>query len=345
MVASQTGIGAVGYGGDFIETNMEKRSIRRIGNIIGMAWVIPDVIIDIAITVLSIVNAFKYSQGDQTLQNLLLDPMFSVMLQMGLSILIFVPSYAMAARSLGPKKREARPVIEFGGFKAGLGIAVMLISMGVFMVGNMATSIISQLFTNLFGYTPQGGDFTAPRSIYGTIAFFIVVSVLPALIEEFAMRGVILGTLRAHSQPLAVVASSVIFGLMHGNMVQAPFAFVGGIALGYATLVTRSIWPAVIVHFLNNFLSCVYDILPENLIEVFSVFHVMIALLCVLFGLLLLLKHRPRPFAITGRDRMSGGQKAKAFFMAPAMIVALVWTAINMLLPALLQTLMSGLVS
>jgi len=344
-MAISYGVNVTNCSSDFIEMNMERRSIRRIGNIIGMAWVIPDVIIEIAVVILSIVNAVKYSQGDDTLQNLLLDPMFSVLLQMGLSILIFVPSYAMAARSLGPKKRETRPVIEFGGFKAGLGTSVMLISLGIFMVGNMATSFISQLLTNVFGYTPQGGDFSAPRGIYGTIAFFIVVSVLPALIEEFAMRGVILGTLRPHSQPLAVMASAVIFGLMHGNMVQAPFAFVGGIALGYAALVTRSIWPAVIVHFVNNFMSCLYDILPESLISVFSVFHVMIALLCVLFGLLLLLKYRPRPFAITGEDKLSGGQKAKAFFMAPAMIVALVWTAINMLLPALLQTLMFGVMS
>lgn len=50
----------------------------------------------------------------------------------------------------------------------------------------------------------------------------------------------------------AIVVSSLIFGIVHGNWVQAPFAFVVGLALGWVYYHTGSLLPGILMHFVNN---------------------------------------------------------------------------------------------
>jgi len=82
--------------------------------------------------------------------------------------------------------------------------------------------------------------------------------------EELIFRGWILGRLaRWRSPAVAIVVSSVLFGLLHlrnifwldaGSLVRSVL-FTGGLLgpiLGYVALRCRSVWPAVILHYLNN---------------------------------------------------------------------------------------------
>lgn len=96
------------------------------------------------------------------------------------------------------------------------------------------------------------------------ILFYATVSILPALVEEFAFRGVILSIFRKHSDSLAILISGVMFGLMHGNFTQIPFALVVGLILGFITVKTNTLVPAIIIHFLNNGLSVTLTLLTTN---------------------------------------------------------------------------------
>ncbi len=100
-------------------------------------------------------------------------------------------------------------------------------------------------------------DITAesPSNLQEFLLFTIECAVVPAIVEEFAIRGVIMQPLRKYGDRFALVMSSVIFALMHGNMMQIPFALIAGFALGYFAMATGSIWTSVVIHFANNFLS------------------------------------------------------------------------------------------
>ena len=74
------------------------------------------------------------------------------------------------------------------------------------------------------------------------------------------MRCVSLGLLRKHGKAFAVVAVSIVFGLLHGNVIQFVFAFTIGLILGYVTIVTDSVVPAMFIHGFNNGLSVMQDI-------------------------------------------------------------------------------------
>lgn len=79
------------------------------------------------------------------------------------------------------------------------------------------------------------------------------------LTEEFLCRGVLLKSMSKYGVPFAVFASSLIFGLIHGNIYQTPFAILVGVVLGYVAVRSGSIWPGVIIHFFVNTFATARD--------------------------------------------------------------------------------------
>lgn len=88
-------------------------------------------------------------------------------------------------------------------------------------------------------------------------------AVLPALFEEFAYRGVVMQSLRRYGDWFAILVSAFLFGMIHGNMLQVPFAFLVGIILGYCTIVTGSMWCSIGIHFLNNFFALLQSVVQS----------------------------------------------------------------------------------
>jgi membrane protease YdiL (CAAX protease family) len=82
--------------------------------------------------------------------------------------------------------------------------------------------------------------------------------------EELIFRGWIIGRLvRHHASVFAIGVSSLLFGLVHIRNIYwldterllGTMAYTGlvlGPILGYVTLRFRTVWPAVILHYLNN---------------------------------------------------------------------------------------------
>lgn len=84
-------------------------------------------------------------------------------------------------------------------------------------------------------------------------AFLLAFALLPAVCEELAFRGYILtGLLKRFRPRSAIVVSAFLFGLYHMNVFQFVPAFCLGIVLGLITVRSRSLAPAMMMHFLHN---------------------------------------------------------------------------------------------
>lgn len=82
--------------------------------------------------------------------------------------------------------------------------------------------------------------------------------------EELVFRGWILGRLARHrTAPFAIAVSSLLFGILHlrnifwldTEALVRVMVYTGAVmspVLGYVTLRCRSVWPAVILHYVNN---------------------------------------------------------------------------------------------
>ncbi|MEE8523236.1 MAG: CPBP family intramembrane glutamic endopeptidase, partial [Thermoanaerobaculia bacterium] len=81
----------------------------------------------------------------------------------------------------------------------------------------------------------------------------LILAVLPGICEEVAFRGVLLHGLRRRYSPLGLcLVVGLIFGLFHLDLARVlPTAFLGTAVAG-VTLLTGSIYPAMLWHALNN---------------------------------------------------------------------------------------------
>jgi membrane protease YdiL (CAAX protease family) len=83
-----------------------------------------------------------------------------------------------------------------------------------------------------------------------------LVALTPAICEEVMFRGVLLGGTRNRLPTLQVIlVNGIVFGAFHVPAATV-FRFLPSAALGmllaWVVLRTRSIWPGMLMHFLNN---------------------------------------------------------------------------------------------
>ena len=113
---------------------------------------------------------------------------------------------------------------------------------------------------SLFGYSPSTASATTNLPVW--LAFMITIistSLMPGFCEETAHRGMLLGNMRHNGLKRAILISALMFGLAHLNIVQFGHAFVVGLVLATCTFVSRSIFPAMIIHATVNFCSIYLD--------------------------------------------------------------------------------------
>ncbi len=91
-------------------------------------------------------------------------------------------------------------------------------------------------------------------------------ALMPALFEEFFLRGLLFGSLRhLLDKHVAVAITAGIFTFLHLQYPWYLLLFVVlplGVILGYARANTGSIWTSVLLHLLNNLLSLALPQLP-----------------------------------------------------------------------------------
>lgn len=307
----------------------EKRSIRRASNFVG--FILIALLIGQFVVEYLIVNAPKLLP-----LSVLTNPVLGMLCNMvGYLLYVAVPVLIVAiiARpGINPfpihrVPRGTYPLAVFGG-------------MTVALLANVVTNIIVQFLVSQGVPEPEFVE-TYDPSVINLVLNLIATAVLPALFEEIALRGYVLGALRPYGDKLAIIVSAVLFGLIHTNIKQVPFAFVLGLVMGWLTVQTNSILPAVIFHFVNNALVTVTEWLAQFIGDSGLVMMIFFTLFC-LFGTVLMtvvfLQKKPhrqdlfRPVG-NGVSFLSVGERTGALLTAPALILGggawialMVWT-------------------
>lgn len=170
------------------------------------------------------------------------------------------------ALKLEKKPKESIPLNFSGPKDWKKSFLIILIGMGGCMVANYVSSIILTVLEG-FGIYSTYSTLEDPQNVFDVVALFLATAIMPALIEEISLRGVLMTPMRKLGNGFAILASAYVFGIFHGDAAQISFAFICGLFFGYAVVVTGSIWPAVIIHALNNSLSCVSSVLVSYVSE------------------------------------------------------------------------------
>jgi len=88
------------------------------------------------------------------------------------------------------------------------------------------------------------------------ILIVFIVSVVPAVCEEIFFRGFVLKSFEYKYTPfVSALITALFFGLYHFNPYGLVALIVLGVYLGFATYKSDSIFIAMVLHFLNNFVA------------------------------------------------------------------------------------------
>lgn len=216
-------------------------------------------------------------------------------------------------------------------------------SMGFVYVFNLLLMIMNTNLS-LFGYENKMSDFGDINGFWGNVIYFVAIAIVPPIIEEFIFRGAILGTLRKHGDAFAIIVSAVLFGFMHANFTQTPVTFLTGLILGYLTVKTNSIIPAIILHFVNNAWAATSDILM-NVIpneNIYNLIDLGVALALIGVGLIcaisLIKKYKNDLFTFEKPEsKFTMSQKLRFSFTTPCMILFTIYTVIMCFVSAAIQ--------
>lgn len=302
----------------------EKRLIRGAGNGIGLASigyvllsllssVVYYVIIGIFYPAANIHGRFYVTETVEWIFN------FAVYV---LTLLIPFAIYALCV------KIPLKVALPFKKAKTDLTVGGLFISLGVGVIASYATGLL-QMVLEIFGIGITMPEFETPETFPALIIYSITLTVAPAFIEEIIFRGIIMQSLRRFGDVFALVASALIFGIFHLNLIQMPYAFILGLCIGYFVMRTGSLWVAVLIHFVNNSVALVFEFIsPMMSTEAYNLANIAYNLACVILSVIaliaVLIKYKDMFRFEPSKTLLTSGKKSAIFLTSPAMIIALV---------------------
>lgn len=230
---------------EYFERKAERKILRRRANWMGSELLfiqIFEVVATIMSTVALAFMGWQNGQGGVYAEGL----KYVFFSPIGLMIPAIIIAYAS-----GQKLTNLIPFKKIS-FSSGFGFllfGLIGISLGGIMADTIATllPVSTKIMELSFSAVPTGvGEW---------ITLVLYSAAIPALVEEFVFRGVILNSFRRYGDAIAIWISAIMFTLVHGNVLQFGLALPSGLILGYVTVCSGNIWIAVAIHFLNNALS------------------------------------------------------------------------------------------
>ncbi len=145
---------------------------------------------------------------------------------------------------------------------------VLLILMGLGV--NYVASYINALIVTVMGMDISvftSNQYPSGYNGYNFVLDTLKIAIIPAFVEEFLFRGIILERLSRFGRFKAIMISSILFALMHQNPAQIIYTFILGLFLGYMVFESGSIWGGIILHFINNFTQVIIVALQNSMYE------------------------------------------------------------------------------
>ena len=158
------------------------------------------------------------------------------------------------------------------------------------------TSGIDNSFNSL-GHTIFKGELK-PKDVSQTVSLILYSIIIAPIIEELIYRGFIQDRLKKYGDVFAIVVSSLLFGIIHGNIPQFITSFLLGLVLGYVYLVTNSVKTTIFLHMFNNAYVTLYnELLFKNItdVDVYQIILIVELIVIVFLAIYAILKLRKDP--------------------------------------------------
>jgi len=221
------------------------------------------------------------------------------------------------------------------------GDTIILILMGVIYVIAVILfhSGVIELF-GVMGFVAPEMDASIP-TFWHYLLLIICLALLPAIVEELFFRGLIFHGLLRHGRVVAIIASAVMFSLMHLSPLQTASQLILGIVLAMVYLARGNIIYPMILHFINNFVIITYTYIMQGDEPAFTadvwtfvtMFVLLLSGIAVIIGMVRMISKKPA-FKLPCEVDMSDQPRKKfwtvenwAYFVGTG-LAALIWIVV-----------------
>lgn len=176
------------------------------------------------------------------------------------------------------RKPQSSPAILFAG------IALML---GAAEAGGIVVNLLITLLKQA-GLKTGTPNFSLSGDRTTDMILVAYVCIIGPVLEETLFRGMILQSLRPWGDWFAIVASAILFGVFHLNLIQGIPAALMGLVLGFVAVKSESILPTILMHIFNNSLSMAVTILGVGKNRTVQGIYGVIVLVAIVVSVILL---------------------------------------------------------
>jgi len=164
-------------------------------------------------------------------------------------------------------------------------------------------------------------------NFFTLILYFIFTAAVPAIFEELMLRGLVLNLLLPYGRRFAVIASALIFTIMHTQIQSFPPVFVAGIVLACIYLYTDNIYLSMIMHFTNNAYSFIMMYVQQFVGGVsaagFASFVISVIIVCGICGWFYLKKAGINIFTMLEKGKEKNASLS-VMVKSPVMVLAVI---------------------
>lgn len=165
-----------------------------------------------------------------------------------------------------------------------------------------------------------------------TVSMFLYSALFAPISEEILFRGFVLRSLRPHGKRFAIFGSAFLFAMFHGNLLQALYAFLAGLVLGYCAAEYSAVWSTVL-HVFNNLvladlMTRLMKLMPAVAADIFSA---VVTYGFALAALVILIVKR-REIKAYRQGEWMDRRCVKCFFTSAGVLILTIAMAVSMLL-------------
>lgn len=181
------------------------------------------------------------------------------------------------------------PSWKYNGWRISRILYYAIIGMGLSTCASILIQLLETLLEtcDIYLSTPS---FAPVNTWQSNVLLVISACVIAPIFEELLYRGLILSALKRFGNMFAIIITSFLFALAHGNIPQAVPVFALSLVLCYVALRSRSLYPSIMIHFINNALGMVERFVPDN--DIISVLFILMELGIMLASCILLIRKR-----------------------------------------------------
>lgn len=300
----------------FCRKEDERKSLKKVGSLCGfglLAYVLIQNVISLGIQALGLWD--KYTT----------DNFFQSGADIFLTFAGVLLPFTLINRRMKKHTGTPEPLVFERRVSKGSFLTALIAGVGLCMEANLISSAFITFMSGL-GFSLTSPEVPMPEGFSGFLLSFVRVVVVAAMAEELSLRGYIMGNLKKYGDTFAIGASAILFAIMHGNLIQAPFALIAGYAIGYFTVKTGTLWTAVIIHGMNNFISLALSYLMETAGQEAGALITALTIYALgttgIIGTVIFVKRNKKNPLSHGDTVLSPVDKAGAFFFNIPMILA-----------------------